>query len=83
MPGRYEVYAWWWDGAWRAPDVPYTIRHLDGTSVVRMNQQVNGGQWNRLGTYRFDSKVWIGITDKATSGQDIVADAVRLVYVGP
>lgn len=81
--GRYAVYAWWWDGEWRANNVPYIIQHLNGVNTVKVNQRVNGGKWNLLGTYRFVSGGTVKVTDGATNGQDIVADAIRLVYVGP
>jgi len=81
--GRYDVYAWWWAGDWRPADVPYVIRHASGTETVRVSQQVNGRQWNRLGTYDFAGQGSVAVNDSATSGQDAMADAVRLVYAGP
>ena len=83
QPGSYEVYAWWWEGDWRPTDVPYTIHHNEGAQTVRVNQQVNGGQWNALGTFNFTGTNSIVVSDDVTSGQDIVADAVRLVYRAP
>ncbi|MHB0858289.1 MAG: golvesin C-terminal-like domain-containing protein, partial [Anaerolineae bacterium] len=82
-PGVYEVYAWWWAASYRPTDVPYTVRHLHGETTVRMNQQANGGRWNRLGSFSFDGEAAVVVSDNVSSGQDIVADAVRLVYVGP
>jgi len=81
--GRYQVYAWWYEGEWRPADVPYLVRHHLGSSTVRMNQQINGGRWNLLGTYEFAGSGSVTISDAASSGQDIVADAVRIVYAGP
>ena len=81
--GRYAVYGWWWGGEWRANNVPYIIQHLNGVNTVKVNQRINGGKWNLLGTYRFVSGGTVKVTDGATNGQDIVADAIRLVYVGP
>jgi parallel beta-helix repeat protein len=82
-PGRYEVYAWWWDGNWRPRDVPYTINHLEGSTTVRVNQQINGGQWNLLGTFGFQEQGSVMVCDDVSSGHDLVADAVRLVFVQP
>ncbi len=79
--GRYEVYAWWWEASWRPTDVPYTINHLDGSTTLRVNQQADGGQWNLLGTFDFQDQGSVVVTDDASSGQDVVADAVRLVYL--
>jgi hypothetical protein len=88
QPGRYQVYAWWWEGSWRPTDVPYTINCLDGAVVissttVSVNQQTSGGQWNLLGTFGFQDQGSVTVSDDVSSGQDIVADAIRLVYLEP
>lgn len=88
QPGRYQVYVWWWEGSWRPTDVPYTINRLDGSVVissttVRVNQQVNGGQWNFLDTFDFQSQGSVTVSDNVSSGRDVVADAIRLVYLEP
>jgi hypothetical protein len=83
MPGRYEVYAWWWEGNWRPTDAGYTINHLGGSTVVRVNQRTNGGQWNLLGTFEFLDQGSVVVSDDSSSGKDVVADAVRLVYLQP
>ncbi len=81
--GQYAVYAWWWAGEWRPTDVPYVVNYLGGSKTVKVNQQLNGGQWNLLGSFPFAAGGSISVRDAATTGQDIVADAVRLVYQGP
>jgi hypothetical protein len=53
-PGSYEVFAWWSAEPNRATNAPYTVVHADGETLVRVNQQQNGGQWVSLGTYSFD-----------------------------
>jgi len=83
QPGRYEVYAWWWDGSWRPADVPYTINYRGGSTTIRVNQQTRGGQWNLLGTFEFQGQGSVVMSDDVSSGRDIVADAVRLDYVAP
>jgi hypothetical protein len=82
-PGRYEIYAWWYAGLWRPTDVPYTIYHRTGSTVVRVDQTQNGGQWNLLGSFELQDLARIEVSDDASSGRDIVADAVRIVYVEP
>jgi hypothetical protein len=82
-PGRYKVYAWWLAREWRPTDVPYTIHHLEGSSIVRVNQQRDGGRWNQLGQYRFTGSGSVQVSDDVSNGYGIIADAVRLVYVGP
>jgi len=86
-PGSYEVYAWWVGNPtgqdYRSPDVPYTINHTGGGSTVEVNQKVNGGQWNLLGEYNFQDTGSVIVSDNVSSGRDIVADAIRLLYQGP
>lgn len=82
-PGTYSVYAWWWEGDWRPTDVPYMVNHSGGSTTVRVNQRTSGGQWNLLGTFDFQDQCSVVVSDDVASGQDVVADAVRLVYVGP
>jgi len=82
-PGRYTVYAWWCGGEWRPADVPYVVNGSTSSRTLRVNQQINGGKWNILGTFEFESGGSIAVKDDATSGQDVVADAVGLTYVAP
>jgi hypothetical protein len=51
MAGDYEVYAWWHAHSNRATDAPYTINYNGGSDTVDVNQEINGSQWNLLGTY--------------------------------
>jgi len=81
--GIYNVYAWWWAAEGRPVDVPYTINSLSGSSVVRMNQQTGGGKWNYLGNYSFQGEGSVTVSDNASSGADIVADAIKVQRVGP
>ncbi len=84
-PGVYDVYAWWWavsDGPHARPSqVPYTIETFNNKSTVRVDQRYNGGQWNLLGEYAFIKNGKIGVSDDVV-GQNVIADAVRLVKVG-
>lgn len=82
-PGQYQVYAMWWAGSWRPSDVPYIIQDKFGTTLIRVNQQTNGGIWNLLGTFTFERDGSVIINDAASSGEDIVADAIRIVYISP
>jgi len=79
-PGNYDVYAWWWEKDYRPPDVPYTIHHTGGSTTVRVDQRVNGGRWNLLGTFHFQVEGSVMVSDDVSSGRDVVADAIRLVY---
>lgn len=77
--GSYDISAWWADGANRSTAAPYI---LPGGSVVKKNQQGNGGKWNLLGTKSLGTgnrttqlSIW------AATGYIVVADAVK--YYGP
>ncbi|MFO7535130.1 MAG: choice-of-anchor Q domain-containing protein [Kiritimatiellia bacterium] len=78
--GMYDVYVWWWDGSWRAPDVPYVVNYYGGAMTVKMDQRTNGGKWNLLGTFPLGGTNSVMVSDAVSSGGDVVADAVRLVW---
>lgn len=83
-PGNYEVYAMWRSGANRVTNAPYTIVHNGGSQTVTANQQTSGGVWNLLGTYNFaaGSTGYVKVGNVATGGDVVIADAIRLKYVG-
>lgn len=83
--GNYHVYEWHPQGTNRTLGAPHVITHQQGTDTVLVNQQVNGGQWNYLGTYPFavGSAGHVRITDGfADGGQVALADAISFVYDG-
>jgi len=55
--GFYNVYAWWVSDVNRSQHAPYEIHHMNGSATVRVDQRVNGGKWNRLGTFQFSSQI--------------------------
>ena len=74
---NYQVYAWWPQGSNRSPAAPYTV---NGGSVISMNQQQNGGQWNSLGTFSMAAgSNNVKLSCWAPSGYVVVADAVRII----
>jgi hypothetical protein len=77
--GEYQVYAWWNTHMNRATNSPYTIVSASGSTTIRVNQEVNGGQWNYLGTYSFTSgnSGYIALSNDAD--EIVIADAVRFV----
>jgi len=80
VAGNYNVYAWWDEGLNRATDAPYTVEYEGGTGreydTVDVNQKLNGGQWNLLGTYYFDAGVYsVVLSDDAN--EYVMADAVK------
>jgi len=85
VAGDYEVYEWHVAGANRSSDTPHIITYKDGTQTVNVNQQINGGQWNLIGTFAFDAGTSgeVRITDQIPiQGQIVMADGIRFVLVG-
>ncbi|MDZ4153041.1 RHS repeat-associated core domain-containing protein [Methylicorpusculum sp.] len=78
----YDAYATWTAHSNRASDAKYTIVHADGETVQEVNQQQHGGQWNKLGRYRFKAgeSYQIKLSDQANGY--VIADAVSLVPAG-
>lgn len=74
VAGRYEVYVTWGLGA-NCYDAQYTIRHVDGTTVLLVDQipldvaGANAHQWVSLGEYGF------------AAGQDVLAGSIELSEV--
>jgi len=83
--GNYQVYEWHPAGSNRATDAPHVIHYNGGTQTVSVNQAVNGGQFNLLGTWNFavGTAGYIQITDGFTGDLNVMADAIKLVYAPP
>jgi type IV pilus assembly protein PilY1 len=81
--GTYEVFAWWAARAERRPDVSYTIYHSGVIShpASTYNQQVDGGQWNSLGSFAFsgDDTEYVEINATEPGFYFYCADAVKFV----
>ena len=84
--GYYEVFVWWTSTNTRASNVPVTITDSTGVQTVSINQTKNGGKWNSLGMFYFDSMGSVTVTasnEKLLNGTiaSTCADAVwfRLV----
>jgi len=86
--GYYEVQATWTASPGNALDAPYSV--ADGAAAEatrRINQQLApddeqaaGRWWERLGVFHVESgELRIDLSDQATSGSYIVADAIRVV----
>lgn len=84
--GRYEVRLAHCYNVRRATNTPVTIRHAEGESVVRINQQEeppHGRLWRSLGTFRFAAgrAGWVRISNDGTDGKYVIADAVQFLPV--
>ncbi|MCG7879053.1 MAG: hypothetical protein N0C91_15890 [Candidatus Thiodiazotropha endolucinida] len=77
--GSHRVFARWTSNANRATDAQYTVVSDAGESTVSVNQQLDGGVWNLLGTYNFIEGVGyeVRLPDQAGSGE--VADAIQIL----
>jgi hypothetical protein len=81
--GRYDVYVWYTSGENRSTTAPVTIACKSGTTVYKIDQKKNGGQWVLVAKgQEFEAgnsgSITIGNNTGAT-GSMVVADAVRLV----
>jgi len=80
--GIYEVSMWWTEWPSRSTSVPVDIEHSGGTTTVYINQQQNGGQWNSLDDYLFESGSSYNVTIIAQPGpSSTCADAVRFNFI--
>lgn len=79
--GTWAVYAWWPAGSNRSATAPYMITNTGGTSTVYMNQQVNGGKWNLLGSYNLGTGTGypVKLSCWTTTGYVVMADAIKWV----
>jgi len=79
--GNWSVYAWWPAGTNRSASAPYTVTYSGGSATTYVNQQINGGKWNLLGTYNFGTGT--GYPTKlscwTTLGYNVMADAIKWV----
>jgi hypothetical protein len=76
---NYAVYAWWPAGTNRSTVAPYIINYNGGTANVKVNQQINGGKWNLLGTWNFVNGKNVQLSCWAASGYNVMADAIKFV----
>jgi hypothetical protein len=83
VAGIWKVEMMWTSGPTRADNAAVTIDSGSSTSDLVVNQLLNGTVWNDLGEYSFDlSGASVMIDDSnSTSGQNIIADAVRFTFV--
>ena len=77
--GDYDVYAWWPDHEVFATNAPYTIYYNGGSETIRVNQQINGGQWNLLGTFSFATGTSGSVVLSDDADGYVIADAIRVV----
>lgn len=83
VAGNYRVSVWYPAGSNRASNAPHAIHHAGGVSIVQVNQQTHGGQWNVLGIFHFETDGGTVVILAAGANNSVVmADAVRFEYFG-
>jgi hypothetical protein len=76
--GNYAVYVWYPNGSNRSQTAPYIVNHNGVATTKSVNQQINGGQWNLLGTWFMNAGVnTVKLSCWTTAGFVVVADAVK------
>lgn len=82
--GYYNVYASWTAFSARASDAQYLVHHSGGVTEVRVDQRLDGYQWNLLGNFYFEAdapederKVVLTNQSNDTGATNVSADAVR------
>lgn len=80
--GLYEVRLSHCYNIRRSTNTPVTIRHAEGTTTMRINQQEipeRGKLFRTLGTFRFTlgTNGWVRISNEGTDGNYVIADAVQ------
>jgi hypothetical protein len=79
--GKYNVYMWYPSAKNYEARVPVEIHHSNGIDKLNINQQRDGGKWNKIGTYEFDAGHRLAITIIGEQGKFTIADAVRFEFV--
>ncbi len=76
--GSYDIYAWWPAGTNRSNAAPII---LPDNTTVYVNQQINGGQWNKIGTNQFNANGlhYVKVSCWTSAGDFVMADGVKLV----
>ena len=78
--GTYNVYAQWSAHANRCANTPIDVISASGTTTQAVNQQINGGTWNLLGSFTFNAGTTGSVLIRANGVTgNIVADAVKFV----
>ena len=83
--GEYDVDLWWPAHPNRSTSVKVTVVHADGTSTTYIDQTKDGGKWNNIGSWKFNSgdsgHIVVGGTGSGGDVSYIIADAARFTPV--
>lgn len=77
VAGTYPVYLRWSALANRATNVPVTVNHGNGSTLVIVNQTLNGGIWFKLGDFPLTAGTSNSVVIETTGTNGfVIADAV-------
>ncbi|MBK8038654.1 MAG: autotransporter-associated beta strand repeat-containing protein [Verrucomicrobiaceae bacterium] len=78
--GLYDVYLRWTADPNRATNTPIDLVLADETRTLTVNQEINGGQWNRIATVPCEvgATMSVVIRNNGANG-NVVADGVQVV----
>ncbi|WP_405735537.1 exo-alpha-sialidase [Streptomyces sp. NBC_01537] len=79
VSGVYDVAVWYTAHTNRASNAAYTVKHANGSTVVKIDQRIHGGQWVSLGSFSFTAGTPATIELSDAADGYVVADAVRIV----
>jgi hypothetical protein len=79
--GSYQVSMWWPAGSNRYPATLVGVALNSGIRTATVNQQINGGQWNVLGSVYLPAgaNTTFGLSNAGANGWVVIADALRLI----
>ncbi len=80
--GFYRVYLWWPQALVDAGPVDAIVHDAAGESRIRVDQKVNGGQWNTLGVFEASGQAAIEVELTASGGGTLVVDTARFEFAG-
>lgn len=78
VTGTQRVFIRWTSHTNRASNVPVTVQHANGTSIITIDQRSNGGKWHPLGMFSNVTAVVVG--NEQANGY-VIADAVGFLTV--
>ncbi|MGM9681098.1 MAG: hypothetical protein ACI3XR_06290 [Eubacteriales bacterium] len=76
--GWYQIDAWWTMHQNRATNAPYTLNFGDQSITVTVNQEQNGGVWNRLQSVKLSAGDQLTVILGNHANEYVVADGIRI-----
>ena len=74
--GTFDLYGWWTGGSNRASDAPYTVSYGSFSQTIDVNQTVQTGAWNHIGTFTFAGSTSGTVVLGNDANGYVIADAI-------